>query len=361
MEAVNNSPLFFVCLTANNRNEEMPLGMNHGMESEQSRNSAGMLLHLSKFRAPLSSSLRKNDHKASPSVWVGWCVPADPGACLINAVESRWDSYLKQLRACKKEFSVDSVHHLRVATRRLITQYFLIGCVASGEKTPKMCKKLKSRLKILGEVRDAQIQRVFIDQQLARFPFLAPFHEVLRRRENRLVKDVASDVDGFKNHKLNHWTRELCKQIHNWPQNAEKRDELTAEVLGALADAFTSVVRCRQSIDPANSQTIHRTRVAFKKFRYMVEALSPDFTGLGKGQLRRFGDYQSRMGNLQDLEILEESVGHFLRENPDSQAKFAPFIRYLHQRRGKALRACLDHADALFRFWDPVELARTAA
>jgi len=233
-----------------------------------------------------------------------------------------------------------------------MTHYVLIGRIASGEKDSKAQKKLKRQLKVLGELRDAQVQRVFIEQQTKRFPFVVMLLEYLKRRERRLVKAVSRKLRRFKTHKLEQWTTSICRELAASSEKFENQQLLAAEVFSAIADAFAEAADRRQSIDPANSQTIHRTRVAFKSFRYMVEAVSPFFTGLGKRQLRRLGNYQRRMGDLQDLEILELCLEQFLREHAWAVALFAPFDRFLRYRRRRTLRLCLKRADDLFDFWD---------
>jgi CHAD domain-containing protein len=315
------------------------------------------------------TKIRLRSRVPQTSFSIGWHVPPAPATCLANSLKIQWKSYRKQLRECQKDFSETSVHQLRVATRRLMTYYALVGSVASGDKVAKARKKLKRHLKILGRLRDAQVQRLFIEEQMERFPFLVLVRDFLKGREQHLVKDIAKKVDHFKSRKLEQWTLNQCKELTEWSVQPGTRAVFAAHLFTAMADAFRQTAYCRQTIDPADVQTIHRTRVAFKKFRYMVEALSPHFTGLSKRGLRRLGNYQRRMGNLQDLEILQNCLARFLRENPGSEERFAPFHRYLHLLRNRALRSCLKHADDLFAFWDsarfgqshPASLSRTAA
>jgi CHAD domain-containing protein len=317
----------------------------------------------------LPSKKRRKDFAVCSSASVDWRVPPDVGLCVAKSLRDRWQSYRKQLRQCQKEFSEGSVHQLRVTTRRLMTQCTLVSCVTSGNKAEKARQKLKRRLKILGELRDTQVQRMFIEEQMVRFPELTSVRGFLQRREHELVRTVSGKVHRFKTRKLGKWTLALCQELATHPEDPCKRDLLATKVFCAMEDAFEEVARRSQTIDSANSQTIHRTRVAFKKFRYMVEALSPAFTGLGKSQLRRFGNYQRRMGNLQDLEIVQMCVARCVGEHSGTETLLQPFSRYLKQRRARLLRLCLRHADDLFQFWHPAwserhgdsDLRRTAA
>ena len=78
---------------------------------------------------------RCKDHEVS--YLIRWTVPPQVAACLANSLSNRWESYCKQLRQCQNDFSESSVHQLRVATRRLMTHYVLIGCTVSGDKVSK--------------------------------------------------------------------------------------------------------------------------------------------------------------------------------------------------------------------------------
>ena len=51
-----------------------------------------------------------------------------------------------------------------------------------------------------------------------------------------------------------------------------------------------------------NTKTIHQMRVAFKRFRYMSELLQTMLPRLTKKHLRRMQEYQSMMGDIQDME-----------------------------------------------------------
>ena len=154
------------------------------------------------------------------------------------------------------------MHKLRVATRRLIAQLLIVGCITTS-KTPEMARRaLKRRLKALGELRDTHVQRLFIQCRMARFPELILVEDVLRRRERRL-----------KTRKLEKWILNLQLHLAMTPPASGRPDQLLKAVTRATTAAFAALLGRRKSIDPANPETIHRTRIAFKKFRYMMDSL----------------------------------------------------------------------------------------
>jgi CHAD domain-containing protein len=281
------------------------------------------------------------------------------GPFLAETLGDRWKTYRACIRSCQDDFSEKSVHKLRVATRRLIAQLLIVGCVIPG-RTPKRARRvLKRRLKALGKLRDTHVQRLYIQGRMERFPELVLVEDVLRQRERRLREAAARKVKGFKTRKLAKWILNLQLGLAMAPSTEGRPDRLLKVVARATGKAFATLVSRRNAIDPANPETIHRTRIAFKKFRYMVESLSPDFTGLGKRQLRALARYQERMGTLQDLEIIERCITGFARQDEGIGSLLAPFSRCLRATRARSLRCFLRSADELFQSWPPARLGPT--
>ncbi|HVM49121.1 MAG TPA: CHAD domain-containing protein, partial [Candidatus Acidoferrum sp.] len=282
-------------------------------------------------------------------------VPA-VGPCLQAALQARWKAYREQLRSCQADVSEEAVHELRVATRRLIAQLALLSCMIPSPALDKARRMLKRRLAALGELRDTHVQRTFVSKASRRFPELADLRERLGRQEKRLVRAAAGKVGRCKMRKLERWLRAVADELDTLRRQARGRNQLAAAALGATTSAFAEAVARRRAIDPADPRTIHRTRVAFKRFRYMVESLSPCLTGLSKRELRALAWYQRRMGIIQDLEVLHQCVARYLERQKDAEVLLRPFVRHLQKRRARALRAFLKTADALLGFWPPTRL-----
>jgi CHAD domain-containing protein len=139
---------------------------------------------------------------------------------------------------------------------------------------------------------------------------------------------------------------------------------LTA-VTGAVGAAFARAVDLRRSVKPTDTETIHKLRVAFKKFRYTVEALQPILVGVTDAQFKAMNAYQVRMGNIQDVEVLSASVERHAmhrtrvpygarRRNASRRgrnAAFVPVLQELSRRRAGLIEQFLGSADELFDFW----------
>jgi len=287
----------------------------------------------------------------------GQPVPVAVGPILAAALDRRWQSYREQLRRCQDKFSEAAVHELRVATRRLLAQFILLSCVAPSAALEKARRILKRRLAALGDLRDTQVQRLFVEQKIASFPELVLMRGWLQRRERRLAKSAAEKVNRFRTRKLERWIAAMIEDLTANAGRSRAQSQLASAVLRAAAQAFAEAVERRRAINLADMRTVHQTRVAFKRFRYVLESLSPGITGLSRRQLRALAYYQRKMGIIQDLEVIQAGVARYTREYKKRGALLQRFSRHLRQRRARALRSFLKSADGLFAFWPPAALA----
>jgi CHAD domain-containing protein len=132
---------------------------------------------------------------------------------------------------------------------------------------------------------------------------------------------------------------------------ARRRAKRTA-VLEAVEMAFQRVVERRRTIDPNDMATIHRMRVAFKKFRYMVEALAPILKEPTAKQLKAMNAFQDSMGAIQDVEVLLGSLQAFAQKSAEtSKETLAAVNRELFRQRDGLVEGFLPTADTLFTFW----------
>jgi CHAD domain-containing protein len=235
-----------------------------------------------------------------------------------------------------------------VATRRLLTFVLLLEPLGDIATEGKAYRVLKRRLKILGKLRDAQIQRMEIAAGRERFPGLEPVMQRLARREQRLMELVLGRIRNFKTRKLQRNLEVMKRDLESF--SGDQNDLLT-RVRQSAQEAFDEVLKRRMAIDASDAETIHRTRVAFKKFRYIVEGMSPAFTGLTRSGLLPLSDFQTSMGKIQDLEITENWLLEFLEEHPEEAAPLRSYLSYLRRQKLALQRAFVRSADRLFEFW----------
>jgi CHAD domain-containing protein len=125
--------------------------------------------------------------------------------------------------------------------------------------------------------------------------------------------------------------------------------ELVSQVLQTVDDAYL-VTRQRQKwINPAQASTIHHVRLAFKTFRYMVEIVHPLLSDFPSENLEQMHEYQSLMGEIQDVEVITQ----MLADAPVYAADFdaEPVRRYYQNCHAKAISVYMNCVHQLDDFW----------
>jgi CHAD domain-containing protein len=80
-----------------------------------------------------------------------------------------------------------------------------------------------------------------------------------------------------------------------------------------LSGAFRRVLVLRRQIRRSVPKTIHRMRIAFKRFRYTAELLQPFLPDFTQQRLQRMKDFQGAAGNIQDVAVLLERIDKDIR------------------------------------------------
>jgi CHAD domain-containing protein len=177
-----------------------------------------------------------------------------------------------------------------------------------------------------------------------------------RSRERELIGRLRRKIKRTRQARLQKRLKALEKEL---PRGQRAGSDSTANrlVLAAVSDNFATVVALRQSIRRRVPQTIHRARVAFKRFRYMCELLSPILPGATKPVLDRMRDYQTRMGEIQDNEVLLAAFQSAIEQEGAPVAIAGGVRAALLRRRRCLIESYLATADELFDF-DPAHLSR---
>jgi CHAD domain-containing protein len=269
---------------------------------------------------------------------------------LAKGFKKQWKGYQKGLRSCQKELSEEAIHDLRVGTRRLLATLKLLHAFLAGKAVKQIACALKQHLDEFDELRDTQVGLKLTKPLRTRFAAARDFHKHLLDCEKRFTRRTRKRIKKVKLGPARKVVQDCRRQLES-KVDACSRDRANALLLRAIAQAFARVRRYRAAIDARNARTIHRTRVAFKEFRYMIEALSDCLPFATNRQLDAMHDYQTMMGDVQDAQVLLTSVDKFLSER-DSDPRMADrFRKELLRRRETLIKKYLSCADRLEKFW----------
>ncbi|MFT3890835.1 MAG: CHAD domain-containing protein [Anaerolineales bacterium] len=268
----------------------------------------------------------------------------DAGKLLLVALEERWEKYRTELKRCRDEFSNEAVHDLRVAARRMLALIKLLNSIDPHPRLKKLSRAFKDQLDEFDELRDTQVILAELSEIMQELPQLQDFQKYLQSSEERLLRELRKTVKHLE-------TSEITKRIRKTQEAIEdgENDELESQILQAVDDAFLHVRQRLSNVDFAHPATIHRVRVAFKSFRYMVEIASPLLPGFPEQNFKRMNDYQSLMGEIQDAEVFTQTLSDFIRRLALSNP--APVRRYEEQRHADVLSAFKKKMQKLDTFW----------
>jgi len=264
---------------------------------------------------------------------------------LLDALNARWDKYEAELQTCRAEFSEEAVHDFRVAARRLLASLDLLRALMRDAKIKKIRRTLKDQLDNLDELRDVQVMLADISEDIQEVPPLKPFEEYLQCREKKLMRAARREIRSLKIDDLSAQMRKLKKSI------AESEPD-GLNPLPAVDEAYANVSQRYEHIDPAQPATIHRLRIAFKKFRYMVESIHPMLEGFPSEQLKQMHDYQTAMGEIQDMEAAVLELAKFEKHAPDGYDP-EPVRMYYKEQHALALSHYIEDKGEVFTFWRP--------
>ena len=270
---------------------------------------------------------------------------------LRASLKERWKNYRRALKRCQRKFSEKSVHASRVETRRLLSLVELLNVFLGQAETRKIRRELKDHLDCFSPLRDTQVQLLLLDKHQRQFPESKPLRRMLVQREQRCLKSARRRIDRVPIRQLEKVFRQLSRKLANLRKDDAHRPRHRAAVMNVVQEAFARTVERQRAMDPAEVATIHRVRIAFKKFRYMVEALQPLYPDITAERLVEMQEFQSMMGEVQDTEVFLARLDKFARRHDSPARELARFRRWLLQRHTAQIACCLEHADRLHAFW----------
>jgi len=263
---------------------------------------------------------------------------------LLNSLDKTGAAYRKNLTLCQDEFSRKTVHDLRTSIRRLLAILDVVRFVRSASRIEKLSDRLKGQLDSVGKLRDIQVMLDRVSEDVDRLPELEPFQKSLKKREKKEQKSCQKDVEKVKPGRIKKQLPKLQEAVQE-----VSADELNHRLPQAVDEAYLTTVQRYSEIDPARLASIHRLRVAFKKFRYMVEAIYPCLPDFPEAQLQKMHAYQTQMGDIHDLQVLLETLSEFAED--DDSYDPGPVRRFYEGALADQLSDYLKNKDEVLHFW----------
>jgi CHAD domain-containing protein len=210
---------------------------------------------------------------------------------LGDSLNTQWRRYRKRLKRCQKRFSEDAVHDVRVETRRLLSTIELLGAFIPEHDIKEVRRALKRHLDTFDQLRDTQVQLGYVGRMAGAFPDAHAFYDWLRDRKARFTRTTRKAVKRIQTKRLGRCLAAFEKEIR-LQRKRISRERAFAIVRRAINQAFARVAQLCRHVRADDTRTIHCTRIAFKHFRYMVEALAPLLPAVTEDHRRALRGYQ---------------------------------------------------------------------
>jgi CHAD domain-containing protein len=273
---------------------------------------------------------------------------------LGDSMRTQRRRYRRRLKRCQKHFSEDAVHASRVEIRRLLSTLELLGAFIPERDLRKTRRALKRHLDTFDQLRDTQVQLNYVGRMAGALPDAWPFYDWLRDRQARFTRKTRKAVRRIKTKRLDRRLGALAKEIRRQRKRITP-EQAFATVQRAINRAFARVAQLCRHVQAGDTLTIHRTRIAFKRFRYMVESMAPLLPAVTPEHHRAMRGYQCMMGDIQDMEVLLAALDKFARAEAVDTTAARRLKKELARWRQLLIRVYVNAADRLQRFWPPPE------
>jgi CHAD domain-containing protein len=264
----------------------------------------------------------------------------------------RWQNFAVQASRCRRRPTEKAIHDLRVATRRLIAVVDVLRTIAPGAELAAIRKAMKQHLRAFSALRDIQVQILATRELAPRFPLMQLLRTMLMVRERLLLKQAKEEIHAIH---LRDLERDLAATEHRLESlltNPVMREVSRHMALGVLGRAYARAAVLKAGAMTGRTDRIHRFRIAFKRLRYTAEALQPILPSIDKILLKSMNAYQTRMGEIQDIQVLMATVNSFSRRHgTPSPIRSLRLKVFLMNRRSKLVSKFLASADEFEHLW----------
>jgi CHAD domain-containing protein len=229
-------------------------------------------------------------------------VPAP--SVIAAALGASWEHVETELERYRRDPEQAGSHDLRVGLRRLHAAIELAVALEPEALPDKLTGRLKRLLGALSPLRDIEIQREAVEKHALEPETRQTLLGWLRRREKKLGKKIQRRVARFPLPETRLGMAAAAAVLEARARDPTPSAQLV--VLGAVAERYAAFDRRRRASNDHDLEGLHRTRIAFKKYRYAVELAGPLLrppARARKGALKRF---QDELGALQDSVVVLE-------------------------------------------------------
>jgi CHAD domain-containing protein len=222
-----------------------------------------------------------------------------PPATLSQIIGRRRRALRLQVAAALRTGSPESIHNVRVCTRRLQTALELVP--KSGDKNALRSAKARLRRvrRALSALRNYDVFLSILDDSATRAPArqrerLGLLRALLEERRKELARESRRTLEEF--------------DLEPSPLRVETAGVSARAAKQLIARITVFEERIKAGTNWSAPRAVHRIRIATKRLRYLLEVLTELGYGESKAALKWLRTAQTRIGAWHDLRALEDEV-----------------------------------------------------
>jgi CHAD domain-containing protein len=243
-----------------------------------------------------------------------------------RVLKQRFGILLTEITAVRTKNDADSIHDMRVASRR----FHAAAQVFPVSLSPALlaeCERYVRRLrKSAGAMRDSDVQRFFLERLLKKStphgvrPGLQRLIIRLHQRRKKEYADVIEAIAEFDRRRI----AEKMKRALSLPLRSRRavltlRQRAAREIISHLLTflSFEQYVHQSSALDE-----LHQMRIAAKRLRYMMEIFNPVYRSGLKPFIKIVRSIQDALGEMHDCSVWLASLPAFLEKERKRTEKF---------------------------------------
>ena len=212
---------------------------------------------------------------------------------------SQWSEFCSLRTVVLGHYDTDSIHDLRVASRRMRATLGLFAPFLSAKSVKTLSKEIRLVTRELGHVRNIDEAIIYFNTSPAALPALA---ERLRRSREKEIKAVIKVLKRFPCPDMDRKLRAAVAALADRQPNVSIDQSLPAYLSETSIQRYQALYDLlAPAIIPENWKERHGLRIAIKKWRYLLETIGQVCGQEYAATLETLKEYQTVLGSLNDM------------------------------------------------------------
>ena len=256
------------------------------------------------------------------------------GALASNIVTRLLERLAYRVNAAVHRHDEDSIHELRVATRRFNQSLVVFKDLYHGKDLKKIRRRLKDLMDLSSAVRDCDVAEALLAK--SELPGSAALQKPLAARRKEAVRMLLPNLRAWAARRTtSKWRAALTPN----GASATPLEDMVRDRVPRVAKKFF-----RAAEGASSAADLHRARIQAKKLRYSLELLRPAYDARFDGAIEQIRTVQSLLGKAHD--------GHAVRclvAELGGDDELEAWLKKRERKNARAFKAAWETAAPLLR------------